>query len=230
MLFSNSANTLQRDILIDGTKINISKSTKFLGLYIDNKLSWKIHVDYVSKIVSRNIGVINKLKIFLPKNTLLSLYNTLILSYINYGILAWGNCSQESMNRLLLLQKRALRIINHSPYLAHIDPLFHQYKALKVNDIYRLQLGVFMFQLTKNELPNCITTMFSKNIDFHTYFTRQACQFHLPQTQTQLSRKSIKFEGPKPWNSLDKSLKNYRTVTSFKRNLKGSFLNTYCSV
>ena len=106
MLFSNSICKLLRDIFIDTVKINVTQSAKFPGLHIDNKLSWNLHVDYLGNIVSRNLGLINRLKVFLPTNILLTLQNTLSLSYINYGILAWGNSSHSSIIRLLQLQKK----------------------------------------------------------------------------------------------------------------------------
>ena len=124
----------------------------------------------------------------------------------------------------------ALRIINHSPYLAHTDPLFFQHKTLKVNDIYRLQLGIFMYQLTNNSLPVCFTSLFSKNTDHHSYLTRQASQYHLSHSRTQLSKTSITFEGPKLWNSLDKSLQGSKTTFTFKTNFKKEILNKYNSL
>ena len=95
-----------------------------MGLFIDSGLTWKSHIDYICKIIARNIGVINRIKHFFPGPVLDSLYNTLVVSYINYGILAWGGSSSKNLNRLLLLQKRALRIINISDFNAHTDPLF----------------------------------------------------------------------------------------------------------
>ena len=61
--------------------------------------------------MSRNIGIINKLKHFVPKRILLSLYYTLVMPYLNYGILAWGNSCKTYLNKLLKLQKRAVRHI-----------------------------------------------------------------------------------------------------------------------
>ena len=58
---------------------------------MDENLTWKNHIDAISKTISRNIGVLTKLKHFVPENILYSLYCTLILPYINYGVLIWGN-------------------------------------------------------------------------------------------------------------------------------------------
>ena len=130
--FSNIHDVLPKDILINNDVVSQTTSVKFLGLHIDNKLSWRthIHVDYLCKIISRNIGIINRLKLYLPQHILFSVYTTLISSYINYGILAWGNAAQTILNRLFLLQKKALRIITKSSFIAHTDPLFFHNKIL----------------------------------------------------------------------------------------------------
>ena len=90
MLFSNSVSFLPGNVSLNDSVIQMVDSTKFLGLYIDNKLSWKEHIMYLSKLSSRNVGVINKLKFSFPSNILLNLYNTIVLPYLNYGLLVWG--------------------------------------------------------------------------------------------------------------------------------------------
>lgn len=147
MLFSNSVSVLPGHISLDDNLIELVDSTKFLGLFIDNKLSWKKHIIYLCKLLARNVGVINKLKTCFPTDILLSLYSTLILPYLNYGILAWGNSSRLQLDKLLLLQKRAMRTICHKHRLAHSNLLFHSNKVLKIYDLYSLRLGCMMYQL-----------------------------------------------------------------------------------
>ena len=140
MLSSNSISTLPCNLSLMNTPIDLVQSTTFFGLFIDNKLSWK-------KLLSRNIGIINKFKLTFPSNILLDLYFTLILPYLNYGILAWGNSSRSQMDRLLLLQKRILRIICNENWLAHTDQLFHSKKVLKIYELYNLRLGCIMYSI-----------------------------------------------------------------------------------
>ena len=66
-------------------------TTKFFGLHIDKELTWKTDINYLSKILSRNSGILNKLKHFFPTHILQTIYSSLISPYLNYGILAWGN-------------------------------------------------------------------------------------------------------------------------------------------
>ena len=78
-------------VILDDTVLERVKCTKFLGLLIDECLTWKTHIDCISKTISRNIGIMNKLKFSIPTRILHTLYCSLILPYINYGILIWGN-------------------------------------------------------------------------------------------------------------------------------------------
>ena len=162
MLFSNSLSHLPDQILFDSTVIKEVKTTKFLGLTIDNKLSWNSHIDNICKTISRNIGVIYKVKHVLPLSALLVLYSTLILPYLNYGILAWGNAAKSRLDKILLLQKKVLRIICNTSYRAHTDILFRQNRILKINDLYRFQLYQFMYNLDKNSIPLVLKQLFVK--------------------------------------------------------------------
>ena len=208
MLFSKKVIHPPQPIYIDNNQILRTDCTKFLGMYIDQDLSWKHHVNYLCKLISRNVGVINKLKHFFPEEILVTLYNTLILPYINYGILAWGNSGIVQINRLLILQKKAFRIINQTDYLAHCDPLFYKHNSLKIGDIYLLQLGIFMFRLNSDSLPRSICSLFTKNEDVHSHFTRHCKEFHQLFARTTLSYRTFKHEGPRLWYSLDSILKN----------------------
>ena len=90
-------------VLIGNIEIIRSDCVKFLGLYVDEKLSWKKQIHNISSTVSRNIGVIRKLRSLFPQDILFKLYNTL-----TNGLLAWGNCGVGLMNRLTKLQKEPL--------------------------------------------------------------------------------------------------------------------------
>ena len=227
MLFNCKQSNPVHDVFIDNTKITHTDYIKFLGLFIDKRLFWKKHINNVCSIVSRNIGVICKLKAFFPKNILLNLYNTLVLPYLSYGILAWGNCGIGLVNRIHRLQKKALRIIDSPSLREHSSPLFYHCKTLKVDDIYKSQLGTLMHQLYNNNLPNFIKSMFIRNDQIHSHFTRQCSEFHRSYSCTKLSSKTIKHEGPKLWSTLDSSLKKTANLSLFKRKLKTFLLNKY---
>ena len=103
----------------------------FLGVNLDDKMTWNSHINKIASKISRTVGLFNKIKHFLPLATLRILYCSLILPYLSYGNLSW----EKNVTRLNTLQKRAIRAITCSKYNSHTIPLLKSLKLLKINDI-----------------------------------------------------------------------------------------------
>ena len=71
-------------------------STKFLGILIDENLSWKQHISYLNSNISKTLFTIKQVKHFLPYDSLKKLYSTQVESHLSYGIMAWGNASEST--------------------------------------------------------------------------------------------------------------------------------------
>ena len=84
---------------------------KYLGLLLDDNLSWKPHIDYISTRISKGIGIIARLRHLVPFSTLLNIYWLLIEPYISYGLVAWGQAVNTHLNKIVTLQKRVLRLM-----------------------------------------------------------------------------------------------------------------------
>lgn len=109
---------------LDGCKLNCVTDTKFLGIIIDENLNLKSQINNICKWCSKNVGVLNKVKHFLPKQSLYQLYCTSILPHLMYGILLWGTANKEYLTKIFKIQKRSLRIlriISNSSYLCHTN-------------------------------------------------------------------------------------------------------------
>ena len=78
---------------------------------IDADLSCKYHTDYICHKISKSIGIVAKLRHYIPRPLLLNIYHTLIAPYMNYSICTLRSCAQVYQKRLLVLQKRAFRLI-----------------------------------------------------------------------------------------------------------------------
>jgi hypothetical protein len=102
------------------------KSVKFLGINLDENLTWKYHVTQVNKKVSSALFSIKQVKHVLPIECLKTLYYSLINSHFSYGILAWGNADKTTLKRSIMLQKSAIRVINRKSYNSHTPCLRHQ--------------------------------------------------------------------------------------------------------
>ena len=96
--------------LINNNNIEIKRvnNVKFLGVVIDENLTWKEHINCISLKISRLIGILNSLKYILPLRILVNLNNSMILSHLTYCNIVWGNCASYLLQKLILLQKRAI--------------------------------------------------------------------------------------------------------------------------
>ena len=138
---------------------------------MDENLNWKSEISYVANKVAKSIGIISRCSFFLPKSSLRMLYYSLIYPYfvlLQYSL----GFNETNLRRLVILQKRIIRIINKSHLNAHTDPIFKDLGILKFNDIHLLQLGQFMFSRKNSFLPPRFNNNFSQSNQFHSYKTK----------------------------------------------------------
>ena len=113
-------------IVINQTRIQEVKETKFLGVIIDNKLKWSAHISYISKKISKGIRIILKSRKVFSNETLLSLYHTFVYPYLSYCIYVWGKAYKTHLNELFILKNKAMRIINGVPPRTNMDNYLHR--------------------------------------------------------------------------------------------------------
>ena len=107
------------DIFLDGTKLKFEDEASFLGITIDCHLTWESHTNKVANKIAKNSGIINRVKKMLPPDSLKTLYNSLILPHIQYGLVTWGNSKGQNMKRITKIQKRIVRTISKSYIKSH---------------------------------------------------------------------------------------------------------------
>ena len=213
-------------IEIDGIIIEEKKNVKFLGIVLDEYLSWDDHIEKISTSISRCVGVLFKLKQYLPLKALITIYNTILLPHITYCNIVWGSYISKN-NSILLLQKKAIRLCAGSGFLDHTDPLFYRFHTLKIDDIHALQIALFMYRYHSHQLPNTFDNMFYLNSELHNYPTRISFNVHLINPITALAHKSIKHTGPDIWNSIPLHIRSQSTINRFKVEYKKGILSNY---
>lgn len=196
---------------------------KYLGVLIDQNLSWKNHVDSVIVKISKTIGMIAKLRYFVPSTGLVNIYNSLILPYITYGLLAWGNASNAYLNKILVLQKRVLRLIYFTDRREHAIPLFTKAKVLPVTFLYYEAVSKLMFDVHNQSAPINILKLFTKTSQIHTYNTRSSKSqlFSTKHSRLNLQKKAFSRVGVKVWNKIPKEFKTL-SKDSFNKQMKKS--------
>src|SRR6218665_1143286 len=86
-------------LVIDNTEIPQVNSVKFLGIYVDQHLTWKIHLENVASKISKNIGIISRIAYLIPTNVRLTLYYSLIYPYIAYCNIIWASNYKSRLYR-----------------------------------------------------------------------------------------------------------------------------------
>ena len=141
-----------------------------------------------------------------------TLYYALFQSHINYGLLLWGGASKKYINRIWILQKKAIRILALETYNAHTNPLFHKFRILKLWDIYNLQLAQFMFKMYTKELPKPLLERFVINSEIHGHYTRNRTNPRIPLVRTSIASKAIYYYPSCLWCNIDNEIKKYQTT------------------
>ncbi len=225
---------------IADVKIERVQDFNFLGLTLNDNLNWKSHINNISNTISKSLGILNKLKHFLHLNIKILLYNFLILSHLNFGILALG----YKCEKLTKLQKRVIRIIYLSKYNAHIEPIFKELKLLKLNDTLKLQELKFYYKFKNIKLPHYLQNLpISSAANTHDYATRTKHNIRFMKTDHEHAKHCIHVNLPKFINStpseiLDKiythSLQGFagyiklKCIKSYRETC--SIVNCYCYI
>ena len=203
------------------------ESTKFLGIFIDEHLNFKTHTEHILKKISKSVGILFKLNSFLPFHILLTLYNTLLLPYFNYGILSYHNAPNYALNRLKICQKKAIRAICGLDFNAHTNDHFKEHKILKFDDIYKLNLCSTVFSQLQNPSTHSVSNRLVRNSDYHNYNTRSRGEFSIPYYSKTSSQSCFLYQAVMEWNKIPQSIKDSRSTHCFREKFKKFILNLY---
>ena len=187
-------------IKIDGKKLEPCNSVKYLGIQIDCHLIWKAHETILSSKLCRALGMLSKIRHYVDHNTLKMIYHGIFSSILLYSSLIWGQ-KVSIVEKLQIIQNKALRIINFQHSRMSATPLYKTCKILKLSDSIKLQNVLFAFDSINRQLPSPLNNLF----DFYdtNYNTRTE---NLPvlkrlQTRTILyGSNSIKSKVVDTWN------------------------------
>lgn len=214
-------------VCIDNLPISKVSTTKFLGLTLDDSLTWIHHSAYVTNIVSKYSGILFRLKHFLTSNTLFSLYNSLVLPHLQYCSIIWADKNNCNLHRIHLKQKQIIRLCTNAPFLAHTPPLFAKFKTLTIYDIHKLQIALFMYKYNNNHLPDIFANYFIKCNAIHEYGTRSSDLYRPFNFKNNLARNTIRRQGPILWNNINLDIRISVSVNNYKNKYKYYLLSNY---
>ena len=207
--------------------------TKFLGVLIQENLLWNHHINYISSKVSRSTGLLAKLKHYLPKYALLTIYNSLCLSHLSYAITVWGSAPASTLNRLVNLHKKGIRYVCDSKYNAHTNPLYFDTKILNLTDLYKLSCAKLVYKKQQGKLHNYHSQQIILTSQTNDTETRQKHDINIKRkfenANKNIKMNSANYKFGKAWNELPFEIKDglYKTTRTFSKHAKQHYLSKY---
>ena len=220
MLLSNrkSLNSEFSDIMFNGSLLKYEKSVKFLGMYLDDNYKFDVHIDYIARKVSQTVGIFYRIQPYVSESLLKNLYYGLVYPYLIYCNIIWGGTNITHLRRLIVLQKKIIRIITASDYLAHTAPLFKKLKILTIPDLHRyLLVGYVHRNIDK----------FKSHSDVHDYFTRYRQNICVNYCRLSSTQRSLQFSASRAWNSLPNVIREIGSLSKFNHAVKDYFISFY---
>ena len=220
------------DLFLDGKKINRARTSKFLGVILDDNLSWHSHVSFVEKKLSSANFIIRKIRHKINQKTSLMLYDTLILPHLMYCSLNWGNTYKTYTLNIIRLQKRALRLCTVRTNLNTVE-LFAVTQRLPFVHLHNFQVALTVFKYLHNELalPKCISSLFKKIPDIHLHHTRSVdgMSLHTHFGRLNVRKNSLKICAPLVWNKIPPRIRQILNLSTFKKHYKTFLLSSILS-
>ena len=180
-IINDFINNYKLKIVISDKLINRVNIVKYLGLYIDENLTWSEHIKQLTSKLSSLIGIIFRKRYIIPNNCKRNIYFALAYSHLIYCIEIYGKAKVSVLNPLVTKCNALLRILQNKPRLSSTKDLYTSYNTLPINLLYKLAILNFMHRIIYNphNTPVAITNLFHSNSSTHQHNTRHKHEFHI---------------------------------------------------
>ena len=207
---------------IDNVPVKREFVTKFLGVYLDENISWKHHINIVSTKVCKSIGILYRTRCILSKFLRKQLYFSFINCYLNYANIAWASTNKSKLQALYRHQKHAARIINFKDKFTSAKPLLEQINATTVYEMNIFQTLCFMYLCKNGNTPSIFKHIYTLK-PINKYTTRSKNILFKPLCKKNFAKFKLSYRGPHLWNKFiapNNDLLEAVTIHIFKIRLK----------
>lgn len=198
------------------------KYFKFVGIKLDEFLDWDYQIENISNKIASAVFALNQIKNILPLNIRKIVYNSLVRSHIEYGIMTWGSAKKSKLQKIIKIQKKAVRAVNNDTFRAHTDPIFSSLEILKFKDTYTISILDFMHKYYHSKLPNSFNNMFTSLAEPN---RTKSYKLELVKHKSLENFPAAIF--PKVWNAIELNIKDIYSPKAFKNEIKMFYLNMY---
>ena len=207
---SDKTKTLK--IVINGCTIDVKEYAKYLGILIDDKLSFKQHIQHVKSKLIRGNAILSMIRHYVQKNTLINTYNAYIQPHLDYGLNIWGHTYQTHLVQLKRQQRKAIRLMNFKPKRYETPELFINDKILPFDQNLQLTSTKLLWKAKNNLLPPTVNALFVPRADDQS--------FHLPFRRLEIAQQSSTYRGVQTWNKIPMSIRSKNSLDSLKTEAK----------
>ena len=217
-------NNTDLNVSIAGVSVAKVNDVKCLGVIIDESLSWGPHVEYVKKTVSSKLGMLNRIRNYVPQSSLHSLFVCLVSPSLDYCCTVWGGRYIYHDTMLNKCLKRAARIILQSAFLTPSADMFSKLNWLSFSERVKYRKTTLVFKCLNRMSPVYMTNLFTPLM--HIRETRQSTHMALtiPFAKKNCYASSFAVSGAIMWNDLPPQLRTITCLNSFKRELRKTFV------
>ena len=212
-------------ITINDNVIKQVKKTTFLGVVIDECLTWKEHINLITKKMIKASSIISRIRHFTNLNALKLIYYSLVYPYLIYGNLIWGNTYKTRLQKIMNIQKKLMRLITFKSYSEHTESIFKKLEILNIYQVNDFLTSLFMFRyFNLKNLPEIFVNYFITNKEVHHHNTRKSSQLHKSYKKTNYVTYTLSSKGVDIWNGLNKKYKDIKSLYIFRKEIKKHLL------
>ena len=153
IIFKNSTLKILKHLnfRLDGQKLFLTNAVSYLGVKLDEHLSWKNYLNELFPKLARAIGILSKIRHLVDFKTLRSIYYSLFNSHLNYSLLAWGYIPDRLLSKLASLQNKAMRVLNFQDFRAPVQPLYINSRILPFQNELKLRHCLFAYDILRKK-------------------------------------------------------------------------------
>lgn len=209
---------------INSQQIKRSHCEKYLGLLLDESLSWTNHIEKIKSKLSTITGTLRGMAPCFPYKIRHLIYNSLIKPHIDYLIEIWGSAAKTNLNPVQRIQNKVIKVLFNYKYLTESKKIYKETKLLNITQSYTYFTCLLIRKIISKDIHTQIN--FTKRKQIQKIKLRNANDLILRKPRTNFGKKSIMFEGAQMYNKLPKDIKESQSILCFKKLLKFHILNT----
>jgi hypothetical protein len=216
-------------LVLDNNVLKCTDQCKFLGIWLDQHLSWKYHIEKLCNKLNSSLYMLNQVKYILPTHILRILFNSYMQSHLYYGLSLWGPmCLSSDSKRICILHKKAIRSISKSASNSSAKPLYKRNNILMLPDLIDLETLKLMYRCVNDNLPREIKLLFNNTVtDERRYNTRNRNVPIMNRHRTNIYNKSFLCQSIMKWNLLPHEIKTSINMSNFCKKYIKQKLSTY---